>query len=175
MGMKNIILIGFMGCGKSSVGRRLAETLNFDFLDTDELIEQEQNRSISDIFATDGEGAFREMETECLRSLINKGGDGFVLSVGGGLPIREINRSLLKKLGSVVFLRVSGDVVYKRLRNDSTRPLLQDKNPRGRIEDLINARKGFYEAASNYVVNVDDRSFDDIIEEIIKITGKEQA
>lgn len=173
--MKNIILIGFMGCGKSSVGRRLAETLNCDFLDTDELIEQEQNKSISDIFATDGESAFREMETECLRGLIKKGGDGFVLSVGGGLPIREINRSLLKQLGAVVFLRVSGEVVYKRLRNDSTRPLLQDKNPRGRIEDLMSARKGYYEAAAEYVVNVDDRSFDDIIEEILKITGKEQA
>ena len=173
--MKNIILIGFMGCGKSSVGRRLAETLNCDFLDTDELIEQEQNKSISDIFATDGESAFREMETECLRGLIKKGGDGFVLSVGGGLPIREINRSLLKQLGMVVFLRVSGEVVYKRLRNDSTRPLLQDKNPRGRIEDLMSARKGYYEAAAEYVLNVDDRSFDDIIEEILKITGKEQA
>lgn len=175
MGMKNIILIGFMGCGKSSVGRRLAQTLNCDFLDTDELIEQEQNRSISDIFAVDGESAFREMETECLRGLIKKGGDDFVLSVGGGLPIREINRRLLKQLGTVVFLRVSGEVVYKRLRNDSTRPLLQDKNPRGRIEDLMSARKGYYEAAAEYVVNVDDRSFDDIIEEILKITGKEQA
>ena len=173
--MKNIILIGFMGCGKSSLGRRLAETLKCNFLDTDELIEEEQNRSISDIFATDGESAFREMETECLRGLIKKGGDGFVLSVGGGLPIREINRNLLKELGTVVFLRVSGEVVYKRLRNDNTRPLLQDKNPRGRIEDLMSARKGYYEAAAEYVVNVDDRSFDDIIEEILRITGKEQA
>lgn len=173
--MKNIILIGFMGCGKSSVGRRLAEALNCDFLDTDDLIEKEQGRSISDIFATDGEGAFREMETECLRSLIAKGGEGFVLSVGGGLPVREVNRSLLKELGTVVLLSVSAEVVYKRLRNDKTRPLLQDKNPRGRIEDLMNARKGFYEDAATCVVKVDEKNFDEIVEEIIKISGKETA
>ena len=173
--MKNIILIGFMGCGKSSVGKRLAEKLNCDFLDTDELIEQQQNKSINDIFAQEGESAFRGMETECLRSLIEKGDNGFVLSVGGGLPIREINRELLRQLGDVILLQVSEDVVYKRLRNDKTRPLLQDKNPRGRIADLMSARKGFYEAAATYIVNVDEKSFDEIIEEIIAIRGEEQA
>lgn len=173
--MKNIILIGFMGCGKSSVGRRLAGTLHCDFLDTDELIEKEQGRSISDIFATDGESAFREMETECLRGLMDRGDDGFVLSVGGGLPVREINRKLLRELGVVVLLQVSAEVVYKRLRNDKTRPLLQDKNPRGRIEDLMNARKGFYEDAATYVVKVDEKNFDEIVEEIIKICRKERA
>jgi len=171
--MKNIILIGFMGCGKSSVGKRLADTLNCEFLDTDELIEREQGRTISDIFATYGEVAFREMETECLRKLIHRVNDGFVLSVGGGLVVRKINRELLKELGEVVLLQVSGDVVYKRLRNDKTRPLLQDKNPRGRIEDLMNARKGFYEEAATYVIDVDEKSFDEIIEEIIKINGKD--
>ena len=164
--MKNIILIGFMGCGKSSVGKRLAQTLNCEFLDTDELIEKEHERTISDIFATDGEGAFREMETECLCNLIERGGEGFVLSVGGGLPVREINRKLLKELGDVVLLQVSAEVVYKRLRGDKTRPLLQDKNPRGRIEDLMNARKGFYEDAAEYVVNVNEKNFDDIVDEI---------
>ena len=171
--MKNIILIGFMGCGKSSVGRRLAQTLNCDFLDTDELIEKEQGKSISEIFANEGEAAFREMETECLRRLLNREGDGFVLSVGGGLPVREVNRNLLKELGTVVLLSVSAEVVYKRLRNDKTRPLLQDKNPRGRIEDLMNARKGFYEDAAEYVVNVDEKNFGEIIDEIIKISGKD--
>ena len=173
--MKNIILIGFMGCGKSSVGKRLAQALNCVFLDTDELIEKEQERTISDIFATDGEGAFREMETECLRNLIERGGEGFVLSVGGGLPVREINRKLLKELGDVVLLQVSAEVVYKRLRGDKTRPLLQDKNPRGRIEDLMNARKGFYEDAAEYVVNVDEKNFDDIVDEIVKINRKEHV
>lgn len=172
--MKNIILIGFMGCGKTSVGKRLSQTLECDFLDTDELIEQQQKRSISEIFATDGETAFREMETECLKSLLKQPGDGFVLSVGGGLPIREANRSLLKELGDVILLQVSPDVVYKRLRNDKTRPLLQDKNPRGRILDLMSARKSFYEDAATHIVDVDERTFDEIVADILEICGKDK-
>ena len=170
--MRNIVLIGFMGCGKSSVGSRLAQRLHLDFFDTDELIEKEQGRSIREIFATDGESVFREMETECLLSLKKREDKDFVLSVGGGLPIRECNRELLKELGDVILLQVSADVVYKRLRNDTTRPLLQDKNPRGRIEDLLIARKGFYEDAATHVVDVNEKTFDAVIEEIINITGK---
>ena len=172
--MKNIILIGFMGCGKTSVGKRLAQTLECDFLDTDELIEKEQGRSISEIFATDGEGVFREMETQCLKNLLQKDDSGFVLSVGGGLPIREVNRELLKKLGDVILLHVTPDVVYKRLRNDKTRPRLQDKNPRGRIVDLMKARKTFYDDAATHVVEVSDRSFEEIVREILNINRKEQ-
>ncbi len=171
--MKNIILIGFMGCGKTSVGKRLSQTLECEFLDTDELIEQQQQRTISDIFATDGEAAFREMETECLKNLLERQGDGFVLSVGGGLPIREVNRGLLKELGDVILLQVSPDVVYKRLRNDTTRPLLQDKNPRGRILDLMSARKSYYEEAATHIVDVNDRSFEEIVADILEICGKD--
>ena len=171
--MKNIILIGFMGCGKSSVGKRLAQALNCAFLDTDEEIEKEQKRSISEIFATDGEAVCRDMETACLQGLLERKEEGFVLSVGGGLPIRECNRRLLKELGEVIFLRVSGDVVYRRIRNDNTRPLLQDRNPRGKIEDLMNARKGFYEDAANYVIDVDEKSFEEIIEEIRQVGRKD--
>lgn len=173
--MKNIILVGFMGCGKTSVGKRLAQTLECDFLDTDELIEQEQGRTISDIFATDGEAAFRTMETECLRTLLGRAGDGFVLSVGGGLPVREENRALLKELGIVILLRVSPDVVYKRLRNDKTRPLLQGKNPRGRITDLMNARKAYYEDAATHVVEAGEKDFPQIVEEIQEICRKETS
>lgn len=173
--MKNIILIGFMGCGKTSVGKRLSQTLECDFLDTDELIEEEQGCSISEIFEKKGEAAFRDMETECLRSLLSRKDEGFVLSVGGGLPIREVNRELLKELGDVILLRVTPDVVYKRLRNDKTRPLLQDKNPRGRIVDLMSARKGFYEDAATHVVEVSDRTFEEIVEDILKINKRGEA
>lgn len=164
--MKNIILIGFMGCGKTSVGKRLAEAGDMDFLDTDELIEGKQQKSITDIFAQDGEAAFRVMETECLKDLLNREGKEFVLSVGGGLPVREENRKLLSKLGHVFYLKVSPDVVYKRLRGDRTRPLLQGVNPRGRIVDLMSARKHFYEAAADSIIEADDKEFADIIEEI---------
>ena len=164
--MKNIILIGFMGCGKTSVGKRLAESENMEFLDTDEWIAREQQTTISEIFETKGEAAFRNMETECLRQILEYTEKPFVLSVGGGLPIREENRKLLLQIGHVVYLKASPEVIYKRLHNDKTRPLLQGMNPRGRIMDLMNARKNYYEDAAEYIIHVDDREFSDIIEEI---------
>lgn len=164
--MKNIILIGFMACGKSSVGRRLSQALNMDFLDTDELIENKAGITVSDIFATQGEAAFRIMETECLKDLLNREGSAFVLSVGGGLPIREENRRLLPQIGTVIYLKVSPDTVFMRVRNDKTRPLLQTANPRGRIMDLMCSRRRFYEDAADYIVEADNKSFEEIIEEI---------
>lgn len=167
--MKNIILIGFMACGKSSVGKRLSKELDMEFLDTDEWIEQKEGTTISDIFATKGEAAFRTMETECLKDLLNRQGRPFVLSVGGGLPIREENRRLLAQIGTVIFLKVSPDTVFMRVRNDKTRPLLQTANPRGRIMDLMNARKGFYEDAAEYIIEADNKSFEEIMDEIKEI------
>ena len=168
--MKNIILIGFMACGKSSVGRRLSQARDFDFLDTDELIVQKAGTTISDIFASQGEAAFRAMETECLKDLLGRDGKTFVLSVGGGLPIREENRRLLSQIGKVIYLKVSPDTVYMRVSNDKTRPLLQTSNPRGRIMDLMNARRQFYEDAADYVLEADRKSFEEIIEEIKEIS-----
>lgn len=167
--MKNIILIGFMACGKSSVGRRLSQAIDLEFLDTDSLIEQKTGTSISDIFSTQGEPAFRTMETECLKELINREGGAFVLSVGGGLPIREENRRLLSQIGTVIYLRVTPDTVFMRVRNDKSRPLLQTTNPRGRIMDMMNARKQFYEDAADYVLEADNKSFEAIIDEIKEI------
>lgn len=167
--MKNIILIGFMACGKSSVGRRLSQAFNMEFLDTDELIEQKAGTTVSDIFATQGEAAFRAMETECLKDLLGRSGGAFVLSVGGGLPIREENRKLLSQIGTVIYLKVSAETVFRRVRNDKTRPLLQTSNPRGRIMDLMSARKQFYEDAADVVLEADNKSFDAIIEEIREI------
>lgn len=172
--MKNIILIGFMGCGKTSVGKRLATTLGCEFLDTDEWIEEKQKRSIREIFDTDGEAAFRTMETDCLKELLKNKENGFVLSVGGGLPIREENRMLLKQLGDVILLQASPDVIYQRVKNDRTRPLLQDKNPRGRILDLMSARKKYYEDAADHIIPVDERSFEQIIDNIVSVCGKEE-
>ncbi len=169
--MKNIILIGFMGCGKTSVGKRLATALGCEFLDTDAWIEETQKRPIREIFDMDGEAAFRDMETDCLRDLLKNKEKGFVLSVGGGLPIREENRILLKQLGDVILLQASPDVIYQRVKNDRTRPLLQDKNPRGRILDLMSARKKYYEDAADHIILVDGKTFDEIIEDIMNVSG----
>ena len=99
--MKNIVLMGFMGAGKTTVGKRLAKALSCEFIDTDERIEKEQGRKISDIFAEDGEQAFRDMETDLLKRLQDSK-DAFVLSIGGGMPVREENRALLRKIGTDV-------------------------------------------------------------------------
>lgn len=169
--MKNIILIGFMGCGKTSVGMRLAKNLALDFLDTDTLIVEKSGMPIAEIFEKNGEDAFRRMETECLQELLSKQGNGAVLSVGGGLPIREENRKLLAKLGHVIYLKASPEVVYNRVRNDKSRPLLQTTNPRGRIMDLMNARKRYYEEAADSIIEVDNKGFSQIMNEIKELYG----
>ena len=113
----NIILIGFMGCGKSSVGIRLSYRLRRTIIDTDQWIEQKQKKTVSEIFEESGEEAFRCMETECLRELI-KTARRQIISAGGGLPMRKENHALLKELGRVFYLKVTPETVYERVKND---------------------------------------------------------
>ena len=122
--MNNIILIGFMGCGKSTVGFRLSYRLRRVLEDTDKLIERKEGRSISDIFALKGEDAFRRMETACLRELLLSQEEK-IIATGGGLPMRQENHALLKQLGTVIYLRISAKNVWERLKGDTSRPLLQ--------------------------------------------------
>ena len=169
----NIILIGFMGCGKTSVGIKLSYRLKHTFLDTDKQIERKQGRSISEIFATDGEPAFRQMETDCLKELLEDSGTSIqIFSTGGGTPVKEENRGLLKQLGTVVYLKVSPDVVYERLKEDTTRPLLKTENPKTRIEELLSSRKDAYENTADVIIEVDEKNLEEIVEEIVDFVGK---
>lgn len=127
--VKNIILIGYMGCGKSTVGQCLAKMLDFTFVDTDAFIETQQQRTISDIFAIEGEEKFRQLETDLLKQLVKEGREQLVIATGGGMPLRSENRELLSKLGMVVYLKVSPETIYDRVKNDTQRPLLQCDNP----------------------------------------------
>ena len=164
----NIILIGFMGCGKSSVGVKLSYYLRRTMIDTDKWIEQKQKKTISEIFAESGEETFREMETECLKELI-KTADRQIISVGGGLPIREENHALLKELGRVFYLQVTPETVYERVKHDTGRPLLQVEDPMERIRNLMAQRAPVYEACADVILDVSDKSF----EEILEIIGRE--
>ncbi len=164
---KNIVLIGFMGSGKSTVGIRLSYYMRRSVEDTDKLIEKKQGRKISDIFATDGEEYFRQLETQMLKELKDKL-QYHIISVGGGTPVREENRELLRQLGTVVYLRVRPETVYQRLKHDTTRPLLQCENPLERIEQLLNQRKDAYESCADVILDVDDMSMDEILEFIDK-------
>ena len=167
---KNIILIGFMGCGKTSVGIRLSYRMRRTMIDTDKTIERFQKMTISDIFAQMGEEAFRRMETQCVKRLLEEA-DGQIISTGGGLPVREENRSLLKQLGMVIYLRVTPQTVCRRLASDTTRPLLQGENPEEKVRLLLEGRKEIYEDAADMIIDVDDKNFDEILDEIIERVG----
>ena len=164
----NIVLIGFMGSGKSSVGLKLARVLDYKFLDTDAYIEEEYGDTIATIFASEGEAGFRTLETKTLRKL-KQNLHGYVISTGGGMPLREENVTLLHELGHVVFLKTSKEVIYERLKDDRSRPLLQGDNPMQKIEELLAYRTPIYEAAADSVTMTDGESFYQIIKEIMDI------
>ncbi len=162
----NTVLTGFMGCGKSTVGKSLAKATGRDFLDVDKYIVDKAGCSISQIFAEHGEEYFRALETEALNEIYNTV-TGTVISTGGGLPMRKVNRDILNRLGEVVYLDVSPDCVYERLKDDTTRPLLQSENPMERIEELLGFRRPVYLDGADRTVNVSYRTVEDIIKDII--------
>ncbi len=163
----NIILIGFMGSGKTSLGIRLSYQLKRTMIDTDKWIEQRQKRTVSEIFAACGEEAFRKLETMCLEELTATA-QRQIISVGGGLPIRKENHSLLKELGKVFYLKASPETIYERLKNDTTRPLLQVEDPKGRIRALLEQRSPIYGSCADVTVEVSGKSFEEIVEEIVR-------
>lgn len=156
--MNNIILIGFMGSGKSSVGRYMEESEGFALIDTDEYIEKQQNDSINNIFANKGEEYFRNLETECIKELIALNTDMTVISVGGGLPMRGENQKLLKELGKIVYLRATVDTLVSRLMGDTTRPLLKGGDLRQKITELFEKREATYEWIADIVIDTDNYS-----------------
>ena len=164
--MDNIILIGFMGCGKSSIGKYLEKKQGYTLIDTDDYIEQQQNRSINEIFATEGEEYFRNLETQCIRELINKSEKDLVIAVGGGLPMRSENQTLLKELGKVVYLRATEDTLVDRLTGDSKRPLLKGGDLRTKIQDLFARRESTYISLADVIVDTDNCSYETVYNSI---------
>ena len=163
----NIILIGYMGCGKTTVGKNLAKMLEYEFVDTDEAIEQQQGRTISDIFAQEGEKTFRNMETDYLKNLIKEKADRLVISTGGGMSIREENQELLKQLGLVVYLRVKPQTVYERVKGDTKRPLLQCDDPFTKIKNMLEERGPVYKSTAHHIIDVDELRQQEIAEKIM--------
>lgn len=166
--MSNIVLMGFMGAGKTTIGKELAKALGYEFIDTDERIEKEQGRKISDIFSKDGEAAFRDMETDLLKRLQNKE-ERFVLSIGGGMPVRVENRSLLQSLGTVVYLKTSKEEIIRRVSDDTSRPLLQGGALEEKVTSLMNAREQIYMETACVEVVTDQKTPQKIAEELLKI------
>ena len=161
--MVNLALIGFMGTGKTSVGRLLAEQLRFEFLDTDELIQSRTGRTINDIFAQDGEPAFRELERQVVDELATR--QQTVISTGGGLPTQPENLTKLKQHALVVCLWTAPEKIWERVKNQSHRPLLHAADPQQKIRDLLAARAPFYREA-DVLVNTDQRSAREVAQQI---------
>ena len=162
----HLILIGFMGSGKTSIGRGLSYKLRRAFHDTDKMIEEKEGMSISEIFATKGERAFRQMETEVLRE-IRDDRIGRIYSLGGGTPVLMENQPLIKKCGTVCYLRITAEEVYERLKGDTTRPLLQCDDPLSKIKELIAKRGPAYERCADIVVDTGSISRDLVMETVL--------
>ena len=162
----NIILIGFMGSGKSVVGHLLAQALKMDYLDTDELVARTEKRTISQIFQKEGEAYFRKIENEVLKTLQNY--DNFVLSTGGGMVLLEENVALLKSMGSLVLLWAEPAAIYERLKAKRDRPLLQVPDPQAEMVKILDQRSPVYNKAADHKIDTTKISPQQAVEEIIK-------
>lgn len=164
--MKNIVLIGFMGTGKTSTGKMLAARLGRAFLDMDQQIEKKAGKSIPAIFAEDGEAAFRAAEYELAKSLSEK--RGLIISTGGGTMKREENRALLKKSGIIVCLTADAETILTRTSARGKRPVLdRAENRKAEIERLLGERAEIY-AHADYTVDTSELSPLQVVEDIVK-------
>lgn len=165
---KNIILCGFMGSGKTVTGKSLANRLNMDFIDIDTFIEEQEKTSINDIFEKKGEEYFRCIETKAAITLGNL--QNTVISCGGGTVLKQENLAALKQNGEVFYLSVTPETVIKRLKNNSSRPLLaEDKEVK--IKTLLKSRSPIYEGAADYVID-SNQTVVFAVEQILKILGE---
>lgn len=152
----NVVLVGPMGAGKSTVGRQLASRLSFKFIDTDHRIEERTGADIPWIFDVEGEDGFRVRETSVLEEL--SGFKNYVIATGGGIVERECNHPLLKALGKVIYLTASIDQLYARTCKDKKRPLLQVEDPKAKIRSLIEHRDPLYRGVADLVLDTDGRN-----------------
>lgn len=166
--MNNYVLIGFMGCGKTTIGKKLADRMGMEQLDTDALIVQEAGMPVTEIFHREGEQGFRLRETKMLESLVRSGRENTVYSTGGGIVMQEENRNLLRRLGTVVLLEITPEEVIRRLGKDITRPLLQGEDRMKKVRTLMARRRKAYEDCADRKIEVSGKTPEAIMEEILK-------
>lgn len=144
-----LILVGLPGSGKSTIGRQLARRLGLPFTDSDHAIEQRTGCSIRTFFEREGEAAFRDVEEEVIRELCTQDG---VIATGGGAVLRQSNREQLHAAGHVIYLRSTPEDVYRRVRHDKGRPLLQVADPLGRLREMLDERDPLYRETAHFVI-----------------------
>ena len=161
----NIVFIGFMGSGKTSIGRLVAKKLGFQFVDTDAVVVERAGMQVPEIFARHGEAWFRDQETSALESMaiLNRS----VISTGGGIVLRKENRALLLGLGFVVWLTASEEVIFDRVSRNKRRPLLQTADPRKTVQELLAQRLKFYQSVSRFTLDTTVMSHECAAETVI--------
>lgn len=162
---KNIFLIGFMGCGKSTMARLLSKELQMELVEMDESIEAEENRTINEIFATDGEQYFRDLESQLIIRIADKG--NMIVSCGGGAILRPENVENMKKNGRIIYLSATPETIYERVRHSTNRPLLNGNMNVEYIGELMSKRIDKYEAAADIVICVDRKEKCEIVRELV--------
>ncbi|MFP3918756.1 shikimate kinase [Lysinibacillus telephonicus] len=160
--MRKIYLVGFMGCGKSVIGRRLSFFLKMPYYDMDHEIVRQQGMSIPEIFEKFGEPYFRALETEFLRNFRN---EACIISTGGGVSMNEENRKIMRRTGLVFFLDATFEDIYTRIKNDKNRPIVQ-RSTKEELEQLFHSRRKFYRAAGHIRVLTEGRPIRQIVEYI---------
>ena len=163
---KNIVLCGFMGCGKSTIGKMIAKIAQLKFIDLDDYIEEKENRKIKDIFAQEGEEYFRDLEYKATQEISQM--TNTVISAGGGTLTFDRNVEALRENNIIIYIDVTLNNIKTRLKNDTTRPLLQKPNKDEVMQELYNKRIPLYKDASNFIVN-GNKSPKFVSEEIYKI------
>ncbi|MFH1479336.1 MAG: shikimate kinase [Candidatus Omnitrophota bacterium] len=164
--MRNIVLVGFMGTGKTVVGKALANHLGREFLELDEIIEKKEGTSIKEIFEKKGEPYFRKLEKDVIKEISVK--NGVVVSAGGGAIVDEENLTNLKRYGTLICLEASPDTILSRIGSSGSRPLLNVPDPKNKIEELLKKRKAFYKK-SDFLIMTDNLTVDKVVEEIKKL------
>jgi shikimate kinase len=164
--LPRIVLIGLPGSGKSTVGRQLARRLGLPFNDSDHVIEQRLGCSIRDYFGREGEAAFRDVEESVMQELAQAGSG--VLATGGGVVLRPSNRQRLRQAGHVIYLRSSPEEVFRRLRHDKNRPLLQVEDPLGRLRSLYDERDPLYRETAHFIIETGRPSVRTLVNMILK-------
>lgn len=164
--MKNIVLTGFMGTGKSTIGKELSKMLQMKLVDIDAEIEKAQKMKINDIFRIYGEQYFRDIETAMIKKLSKR--KNIIISTGGGAVLRDENMEALKENGIIFCLNASTETIMERTCRSEDRPLLKVENPREKISEMLSCRRPFYEKAG-IMVDTDRKSPLEIVEEIMEI------
>ena len=162
---KNIVLIGLMGSGKTTIGKKIAEKLKMKFIDTDELIVQKAQKAINLIFAEDGELFFRDLESEVIEEISKQ--ENIVISTGGGAVLREENLNNLKKNGVLFYLFATAEELFERIKDDTERPLINTENPVKTLKTIQDNREIFYGQA-DFKINTGEKPPDEAADKIIE-------